>query len=251
MNDEVPSQSETHEPRAAETIIPQRILVVGAHPDDIDFGVAGSVAYWVQQGSQVSYCIITDGSAGSNEPDIDLRALIANRQEEQRAAAAVVGVTDVRFLGYRDGTLQPTLELRRDLTRLIRELKPERVVCQDPTTVLVGNGYINHPDHRAAGEATLYAVFPSAETRPVFPELLAEGYEPHHVNEVYLNLTMQPDTFVDISAVIDTKIAALVCHRSQVTAETAQWLRERNAEAGAEVGYAYAEGFRVMQFFRD
>ncbi len=251
MNDEVPSHSETHAPRAADTIIPQRILVVGAHPDDIDFGVAGSVARWVQQGSQVSYCIITDGSAGSNEPDIDLHTLIATRQEEQRAAAAVVGVTDVRFLGYRDGTLQPTLELRRDLTRLIRELQPERVVCQDPTTVLVGNGYINHPDHRAAGEATLYAVFPSAETRPVFPELLAEGYEPHHVNEVYLNLTMQADTFVDISAVIDIKIEALSCHRSQVTEETAQWLRERNAEAGAEVGYAYAEGFRVMQFFRD
>lgn len=236
---------------AQEYIVPRRVLVVAAHPDDIDFGVAGSVARWVQEGAEVTYCIITDGQAGSNDPEIDLKQLVQTRMAEQRRAAAAVGVQDVRFLGYRDGTLQPTLELRRDLTRLIRDVRPDRVVCQDPTAVFVSSGYINHPDHRAAGEATVYAVFPSAETRPIFPELLAEGYEPHHVDELYLNLTLQPDTFVDISATIDRKLEALLCHVSQHTADAVEWLRERNAEAGKEHGYAYAEAFRVLRFVRD
>ncbi len=236
---------------AQEYIVPKRVLVVAAHPDDIDFGVAGSVARWVQEGANVTYCIVTDGQAGSNAPDVDVKQLVQTRAAEQRAAAAIVGVTDVRFLGYRDGTLQPTLELRRDLTRLIREVRPDRVVCQDPTAVFVHSGYINHPDHRAAGEATVYAVFPSAETRPIFPELLAEGYEPHHVDELYLNLTLQPDTFVDISATIEHKLAALLCHVSQNVAEAAEWLRERNAEAGQPLGYAYAEAFRVLRFVRE
>jgi LmbE family N-acetylglucosaminyl deacetylase len=234
-----------------EYIIPRKVLVIGAHPDDIDFGTAGSVARWVQEGAHVSYCIITDGSAGSNDPATDMDELVAMRRTEQLAAAAVVGVHDVRFLAYRDGTLQPTLDLRRDLTRLIRELRPDRVVCQDPTTVFVLDSYINHPDHRAAGEAAIYAVFPSAETLPVFPELLLEGYEPHHVNEVYMNLTMQPDFYIDISSTIDKKIEALLCHASQVQSDTADWIRERNAEAGKEAGYHYAEAFRVMRLYRE
>ncbi|NJM05324.1 PIG-L family deacetylase [Candidatus Gracilibacteria bacterium] len=227
------------------------ILVVCAHPDDIEFGVSGSVARWVAEGAQVIYCIITDGAAGSNDPQVDLAQLARQRVDEQRAAAAVVGVQDVRFLGYKDSTLQPTLELRRELTRIIRELKPYRVVCQDPTTYFVRDGYINHPDHRAAGEATIYAVFPSAETRPSFPELLSEGFEPHHVSELYLTLTLQPNTVVDISAQIDRKIEALLCHRSQVNADVEQWVRERNAEMGKEAGYAYAEPFRVLRFIRE
>lgn len=234
-----------------EYIIPKRVLVIAAHPDDIDFGTAGSVARWTREGATVTYCIITDGSAGSNEPNTDLEELVKIRQDEQRAAAAVVGVDDVRFLGYKDGILEPTLDLRRSLTRIIREVKPDRVVCQDPTTTLAGTVYINHPDHRAAGEAAIYAVFPSAETRPVFPELLAEGFEPHHVDEVYLNLTLEPNFRLDITETIDLKMKALLCHRSQVTEETANWMRERNAEAGQEIGCGYAEVFRVMQFFRD
>ncbi len=228
-----------------------RILIIAAHPDDIEFGVAGSVASWVDAGAHVTYCIVTDGSAGSNHPDVDLAALVQQRQAEQMAAATVVGVHDVRFLGYPDGVLQPTLELRRDLTRVIREIRPYRVVCQDPTTILVGDGYINHPDHRAAGEAAIYAVFPSAETRPAFPELLAEGYEPHHVSELYLNLTLHPDLKVDISRTIDRKIAALLCHQSQVKPDVVEWIKQRNAEVGAEAGYAFAEAFRVMRFIRN
>jgi LmbE family N-acetylglucosaminyl deacetylase len=227
------------------------ILVICAHPDDIEFGASGSVARWVSEGASVSYVVITDGAAGSNDPQADLAQLVRQREAEQRAAAAVVGVQEVRFLGYRDSILQPTIELRRELTRIIRELKPYRVVCQDPTTYFVRDGYINHPDHRAAGEATIYAVFPSAETRPSFPELLSEGYEPHHVSELYLTLTLQPNTVVDISAYIDRKIAALLCHRSQVGVDVEHWIRERNAEAGKEAGYAFAEPFRVLRFIRE
>jgi LmbE family N-acetylglucosaminyl deacetylase len=147
--------------------LPFRILVIAAHHDDIEFGLAGSVALWTDQGAEATFCIVTDGSAGSNDPHVDLAELVERRKDEQRRAAEIVGVKDVRFLGYQDGVLEPTLELRRDLTRLIRELKPHRVVIPDPTVRYFGDFYINHPDHRAAGEAASYAVF-SAETRPVF-----------------------------------------------------------------------------------
>jgi LmbE family N-acetylglucosaminyl deacetylase len=142
------------------------------------------------------------------------------------------------------------MALRRDLTRLIRQVKPDRVVCQDPTTVFVGDDYINHPDHRAAGKAALYAVFPSAETRPVFPELLAEGHEPHHVSEVYLTLASRPNIHVDTTTTIERKIAALLCHKSQVSEDVGDWIREWNGEAGKEVGIPFAERFRVMKLDR-
>jgi LmbE family N-acetylglucosaminyl deacetylase len=231
--------------------VPEKVLVIVAHPDDIEFGAAGSVARWVKAGAQAAYCIVTDGAAGSNEPGADLAALARQRQEEQRAAAALVGVTDICFLGYPDGILTPTLELRRDLTRVIRQVRPDRVVCQDPTTVLYNEGYINHPDHRASGEAALYAVFPSAGTRPIFPELLDEGLEPHDVAELYLTLTQHPTHVLDISATFDLKAEALLRHQSQVSEEAAQWIGEWNAESGKEYGFAYAEVFRVMRFVED
>jgi LmbE family N-acetylglucosaminyl deacetylase len=175
-------------------------------------------------------------------------ALVRTRQQEQCDAAAILGVRDVRFLGYPDGTLQPTLELRRDLTRLIRELKPDRVLISDPTMVFAGGFYINHPDHRAAAEAALYAVFPSAGTRPIFPELLAEGYEPHDVAELWLFFTAQPvDTHIDISAQIERKVQALLCHKSQVGPEVADMIRKWDSEAGQPHGYAFAESFKVMK----
>lgn len=227
---------------------PMTILVIAAHPDDIEFGVAGSVARWMREGHNVVYCVITDGAAGTNAPGADLEALASTRRAEQTNAAAAVGVSDVRFLGYRDGILQPTLELRRELTRLIRSLRPQRVVCQDPTTVFVGGSYINHPDHRAAGEAAIYAVFPSAETRPIFPELLDEGLEPCHVRELYMTLTLQPDTYVDITAFMERKINALLCHQSQVTAKDAEWVRQWDAEYGVKAGTPFAEAFRMLRF---
>ncbi len=231
---------------------PLRILVIVAHQDDIEFGAAGSVMRWTDAGAQVTYCIVTDGAAGSNEKGVDYADLVRRRKAEQMAAAKIAGVTDVRFLDYADGTLQPTLELRRDLTRLIREVRPDRVVISDPTLVLLhedGGSYINHPDHRAAAEAALYAVFPSAESRPIFPELLDEGFEPHHVNELYMQLTEKPNIAVDITPVHERKLEALLCHRSQLSEEVREWVSKFDHRAGEEVGVEYAEIFRVMTFY--
>ena len=234
---------------------PYHIVVTAAHHDDIEFGVAGSVARWIRdEGASVTYVIITDGGSGSNDPDITRQQLVAERRAEQIKAAAEVGVTDLRFLDYPDGTLQATLELRRDLTRIIRETKAYRVVCQDPATIFVREHYINHPDHRAAGEATLYAAFPSAETRPIFPELLAEGYEPHKIGELFMCLTMNPTHFVDISCALEQKMAALGAHISQIGAGedfnngAGKWVRQGNHEGGKLVGVDYAEFFKVMKF---
>lgn len=232
----------------------KRALVIVAHPDDIEFGTAGTVAVWTDAGIEVTYCIVTDGSAGSNDPNVGLAALVEQRRREQIEAAACVGVTDVRFLGYQDGTLQPTIELRRDLTRLIRELRPQRVVIMDPTMVIFHSpqfDYINHPDHRAAGEASLYAIFPSAESRPIFPELLAEGLEPHHVEEVWMSLSEPVNRYVDISAVAERKYASLLCHRSQLDERAVEMVRGWNRETGKIIQTEYAESFRVMFFPRD
>ncbi len=233
---------------------PLRIVVIVAHQDDIEFGAAGSVARWTDAGSSVTYVIITDGAAGSNEPDVDYAELVARRKQEQIEAAEIVGVTDVRFLDYADGTLEPTIELRRDLTRIIRELKPDRCVIMDPTTVLLQEGemnYINHPDHRAAATAALYAVFPSAESRPIFPELLAEGFEPHHVNELYMQLTDKPNLAVDVTDVHDRKIQALLRHRSQIGEDAADMVNGFDREGGKAAGVEFAETFRVMRFFNE
>jgi LmbE family N-acetylglucosaminyl deacetylase len=228
-----------------------RILGIFAHPDDSEFMLGGSVARWTDEGAHVTYCIVTNGAAGSNEPDADLAELVKTREAEQRAACGVLGIQDVIFLGYADGTLEPTIELRRELTRIIRQLKPDRVVIGDPQAVLYDNDYINHPDHRAAAEAGLYAVFPSAVTRPIFPELLAEGYEPHQVKEVYITGTEKPNTYVDISATLDRKIEALRCHKSQLDPGEGQWVREWAAETGKAVDLAYAEAFRVMKLVNE
>lgn len=236
-------------------------LVIAAHADDIEFGCAGSVARWVAEGERVVYCVVTDGAAGSNAPEQKRPQLLATRRAEQIAAADVVGVRDVVFLNEPDGQLQATLALRRELTRIIRRWRPRRVVLPDPTTVLVhwgdegdedgpGWDYINHPDHRAVGEAGLYAIFPSAETRPIFPELLAEGLEPHHVDEVYLVSFQQDNHAVDITPYLEQKIAALLCHRSQVGAEVAEMIRAGAMRIGQKYGLAAAETFRVLRFYR-
>jgi LmbE family N-acetylglucosaminyl deacetylase len=242
---------------AAEPIsTPFKIVAIAAHHDDLEFGISGSIARWTSEGADVSYVIVTNGGAGSNEPDIDLQELIETRRHEQLAAAAAVGVTDVHFLGYQDGVLQPTIELRKTLTRILRDLKPDRVICQDPTTVFFGDGYINHPDHRAAGEAAIYATFPSSETRPIFPELLEEGYEPHKVKELWLTLSQNPTHYVDISDGFDKKVTSLRAHVSQLgSAEVFEngvmkWIQEAFGESGKRVGVQYAEFFKVMTLVR-
>ena len=224
------------------------ILGIFAHPDDPEFGMGGSAAVWSAQGHTVYYCVVTDGSAGSNDSNQDLKELVYIRQAEQRAAAAILGVKDIFFLGYKDGTIEPTLELRLELTRLIRKLKPDRVVCDDPTVFFFGDNYINHADHRAVAEAAVTAVFPSAPTRPIFPELLREGLEPHQVKELYITHSSSGTTIhVDIEPVIDRKIEALRCHKSQLDPGDGAWIRQWAAETGKDVGMAFAESFRVMK----
>jgi LmbE family N-acetylglucosaminyl deacetylase len=223
-----------------------------AHPDDPEFSMGGSAAVWSDAGADIVYVIITDGSAGSNEPGADLAALVKLREEEQRGAAAATGVREVLFLGYKDGTLEPTIALRRELTRLIRQYRPDRVVTGDPTAFFFGEGYINHADHRAAAEAAVTAVFPSAVTRPIFPDLLAEGLEPHQVKELYITFSEgQQVTHVDISAGIERKIEALRCHKSQVEVGDGKWLRDWAAETGKAAGIAFAESFRVMRLVQE
>lgn len=220
-------------------------MVITAHPDDAEFTVAGTVARWAKEGYAVIYVICTDGSRGSNEPDMPPERMAPIRHAEQLEAARILGVQAVIFLDYEDGTLQPSLELRRDLTRLIRRYKPDIVICSDPTRYFHRDMYVNHPDHRAAGEAALYAIFPSAVTRFIFPELLEEGLEPHKVGEIYLYGSTEPNTWVDITETIELKVAALKAHRSQVDPDYAEIrIREWNGQVGRQYGVPYAEEFR-------
>jgi LmbE family N-acetylglucosaminyl deacetylase len=231
---------------------PERVLIIVAHADDIEFGMGGTVARWTAAGTQVTYCIVTDNSSGSNDPTMTRERLIQTRQEEQIAAAKVLGVQDVRFLDYPDGQLVHTLELRRELTRIIRQVRPQIVATMDPTTIFSpGNEYINHPDHRASAEAAIYAVFPSSENRLIFPELIVEGLELHHVKQVYLNFSLQPNLYVDISTTWDRKMESLLAHKSQVGEEVREWIRTSDTEVGKAGGYELAESFRVMTINRD
>lgn len=224
----------------------QRVMVIMAHPDDAEFTVAGTVARWVGEGREAIYLVCTNGNRGSNRPADTPQALAATRQAEQRAACAILGVGEVIFLGYDDGTLQPTLELRRDITRQLRCYRPEAVICSDPTVRYYGNNYLNHPDHRAAGDAALDAIFPSAGTRLIFPELLAEGLDPHSVREVFIHGSLSPDFWVDITETMDVKIAALRAHQSQVKdfAGLEEMLREWGRREAQGQGMTYAEAFK-------
>ncbi len=193
----------------------ERILVVSAHPDDVDFGVAGSIASWTASGIDVSYCIVTDGDAGGSDLELARPEMAKIRRVEQANAAATVGVTDLHFLGYPDGRLQPTIELRRDLSKVIRTVRPQRVVCQSPERIWE-RVYASHPDHLAAGEAAVCAVYPDARNPFAHPELLAAGLEPWTVPQLWLMAHPGVDVYVDTTDTIDKKIAALQCHVSQI-----------------------------------
>ena len=221
-------------------------MVIMAHPDDAEFGCAGTVGKWAREGDEITYVVCTNGDKGSDDPTMTPQRLSAMREGEQRAAADILGVRHVVFLGYPDGDLEPTPSLRRDLTREIRRYRPEIVVTTDPTTRFARDEYINHPDHRAAGEAAMQAVFPASRDRLHFPELLSEGLMPHKVKQVYLTLTNEPNQWVDISEVVELKIQALRAHVSQFSGwegweeVVLEWART----AGAEQGLAYAEAYR-------
>ncbi len=229
-----------------------RILVITAHPDDVDFGAAGTVARWTDAGIDVSYCIVTNGDAGGSDRSVPRDEMATLRQAEQTAAAKQVGVSDLHFLGYPDGRVEPTLGLRKDLARVIRLLRPDRVLCQSPERNYVRLG-IGHPDHRAVGSASLDAIYPDSRNPFAFPELLAdEKLEPWTVREVWIAGGPAPTDYVDITDTFARKLAALRSHVSQVKDIDGleEMLRGRLGRAAAEGGLPegrLAEAFQVLQ----
>jgi LmbE family N-acetylglucosaminyl deacetylase len=229
----------------------ERVLVVTAHPDDVDFGFAGSVAVMTDLGIEVSYCIVTDGDAGGAELGIPREEMGPIRRDEQRAAASVVGVSDVHFLGYPDGRVEPTLDLRRDISRVIRKIRPHRVLAQSPERNWQ-RIYASHPDHLAAGEATIAAVYPDARNRWAHTELEAEGLEPWTVTETWIGAGIdRPTHYLDVTSAVDRKIDALLSHKSQLPDPDATatmvrgWLSGIATLAGLPEG-RYAEALRIV-----
>ncbi len=229
-----------------------RILVIMAHPDDVDFGSAGTVAGWTDAGIDVRYCIVTDGDAGGSDRAISRPDMARLRRIEQTAAAKQVGVHDLRFLGYPDGQVEATIGLRRDLARVIREVRPDRVVCQSPERNYARPG-ASHPDHRAVGSAALDAVYPDARNPFAFPELLAnEGLEPWAVREVWISGSPAPTHYVDITGMFGRKVAALRAHVSQISDPDGieemlrGWLSRSAAQGGLPDG-RLAEAFQLLE----
>jgi LmbE family N-acetylglucosaminyl deacetylase len=227
--------------------IPESAMVIVAHPDDAEFTMAGTVALWTRAGCRVTYVVCTDGNAGSHEPGMTRERLAEIRRAEQQAACDRLGVDQVQFLGYDDGLLQPTLDLRKDLVRAIRQHKPEVVLTSDPTRMFSGDRYINHPDHRAAGQAALDAVAPAAQMPLLWPETGA----PHKVQRVYVYGNDEPNEWIDITPTINQKIEALKQHASQMGDwDPTERIQTWNAEVGKPKAMAYAESFRVIQLVR-
>jgi len=231
---------------------PDRVLVVAAHPDDIEFGAAGTVARWVDEGAEIRYLLVTRGDKGSDDAAADPVQLGARREQEQRAAAAEIGVRGVDFLDEPDGQVEPSLRLRERITYAIRAFRPEVVMGHDPTVLFVNNEWVNHPDHRAVGTVTVDAVYPTARDPLNFREHLEAGLQPWKVAELFLWSTNEANQIVDISDTLDRKLAALACHASQFHefGGTERWLRRRAEELGERAGYRAAEGFRRVMLAR-
>jgi LmbE family N-acetylglucosaminyl deacetylase len=227
----------------------QKILVILAHPDDPEFFCGATINRWVLAGHKLSYCLLTCGDKGTKDLAIESNELCAIRQREQRAAAKVLGVEDVGFLGYPDGYLVPDINLRRDITRVIRTIRPDILITCDPHTLFTINGGLNHPDHRAAGMATLDAVFPAARDHLYFIELWKdEKLEPHIVREVWVCGTLQPDIILDVSENWETKIRALYEHKSQIgdPMKLAERMRNRRTADSTPGNPHYEEKFRRL-----
>jgi LmbE family N-acetylglucosaminyl deacetylase len=228
-----------------------RALVVFAHPDDAEFLCGGTIAKWVAEGTDVRYVCATDGSAGWNGPDLGRSEIAEIRARELREAAQTLGVTDVRFLGFPDGALQPGLELRRAITREVRRVQPDVVVTFDPSVRWMGRSYVNHPDHRAVGDAVLAVISCDAPTRPQFPELVDEGFEPFKVRALWLATDDDADTKVDIGDTITKKVEALMAHRSQIenmgSFDVETRMREWGARVAGDDDMELAEAFRTFR----
>ncbi len=229
--------------------VPKRVLVIVAHPDDIEFGCAGTIARWVREGADVCYVLCTSGDVGIADPDMTKEEATRIREAEQTEAAEVVGVRNVVFLREPDGMLEPTMELRKKLVREIRRFQPDTVICGDPQALWAGDGYINHPDHRAAALAAVDAIFPAAGQPTLFKELEAEGLKAHKPYKVYVTTWDHADVFVNITNTIDLKIEALKRHRSQMKDwDPSDRIKEWAAERAKGKEMEYAEGYRVITF---
>ena len=229
---------------------PGRVLVIVAHPDDADFGVAGTMARWIQAGTTARMVCCTSGDAGADDARTDPLELARTREEEQRAAARVVGYEGVDFLHRPDGALENDLALREQLVRIIREFRPDAVVAMDPTVVILEEGFVQHVDHRNAGLAAVDAVYPAARNAMAFPHLaIDEALEPHDVNLIYLFFTEKPNAWVDISATLETKLEALREHASQLRKpeELEESIRGWGRQDGARIGTNAAESFRLVR----
>jgi LmbE family N-acetylglucosaminyl deacetylase len=229
----------------------QRVLVIAAHPDDIDFAMAGTVARWTDAGIEVTYCIATDGDAGGYDESVPRADMARLRRAEQAEAAKRVGVSDIRWLGYPDGQVEPTIALRRDLAMVIRQVRPDRVASPSPERHYARPG-VSHPDHRAVGSAALDAVYPDARNPFAFPELLAdEGLQPWTVREVWISGSQAASHYVDVTDTFERKIAALQAHESQTGHMTdlpdllRGWLSRSAAQGGLPEG-RLAEMFQVL-----
>ncbi|MXX82216.1 MAG: PIG-L family deacetylase [Chloroflexi bacterium] len=236
--------------QADTTETPLRVLGVFAHPDDPEFFAGATFAKWAADGADITFVLATSGDKGSSDPAMTHERLAAMREDEERAAAAVLGVNEVVFLRYKDGELYPTLELRRDITRIIRLKKPEIVVTLDPTVYWRGAGGINHPDHRAIGDATLAAVFPTARDRLNFLEHERdEGLETHKVARVYIAGALEPTTSINVTDSVETQIESLRAHKSQIADmdKMAERIRGRSLDPNAPAEYPrHIERFRVI-----
>jgi len=227
--------------------MPKRILTVFAHPDDAETMAGGTLIKWAREGHAITMCLITDGDKGTADPRDTREAVVERRRAEQARAAARIGA-EVVTLGYEDGVLQPTLALRRDLVRVMRRVRPDIVVANDPTVWFRHTTYINHPDHRAAGQAAVEALYPAVRKAQIFPELVAEGLAPHVVQEAWLGPTDHPDTFVDVGDVFEEKLALICAHASQFPPEATRKVFARIArETGAPRGIALAEAFHTLK----
>ena len=227
---------------------PPRFMVIAGHPDDADFGPAGTAARWIDEGSTGWLVCCTSGDAGGEDPDADPLELAAVREREQRAAADVIGYAGVTFLHMPDGALVNDLILREHLVREIRTFRPDAVLATDPTVIFYGDGGINHADHRAAGIAAVDAVYPAARNPMAFPALARSGLTAHKVRRLYLFWPNEPNVRVDISATLERKIAALAAHASQIKepARLAERIRAWAAEEGEPIGVAAGEALRML-----
>ncbi|BCY18885.1 GlcNAc-PI de-N-acetylase [Leptolinea sp. HRD-7] len=230
----------------------KKILVVLAHPDDPEFFCGGTLAHWVKCGHEVHYCLITNGNKGSDDPEMTPDKLSKLREVEQRKAADVIGVGDIINLGYDDGMLIADLKIRKDVVRVIRKVKPDILVSCDPLNFFPNENYINHPDHRTAGQIALDAVFPASGNRMFFPELITdEGLGPHSVEEVWLSLTAQPNFIMDITGTFEIKLKALHEHKSQIGEPEAfdkRMRTTRRTKGSTEEDPVYEETFKRIVF---